>query len=511
MAISTNVDRRTLIKGTVAAGILGAVGAGLVSSEPALADGVRTDLKAITAPEFSTLDPQKLPSNAEILFCTNIFDGLVGLTDDGEVYPKLATSWTASDDGLSYTFTLRQGVKFHDGSDFTVEDAKFSVDRFAEETWMEFCAFPIESSEIVDDQTLKVNLSIPYGKFLSEFWYCEMVSKKYYESMSEEDFGRKPMGTGPYKFVEWATGQYITLEANEEYWDGAPTIKNVKLSFISDVNTALVALETGEGDFAYNSAVTALTYQTAEKNDADKLAVSSTSSANFYYVNFNIDRVSPEVRRALSYAIDREAVNTLVFEGYGVVGELPLLEGQEGYTEDLTTYPYDPAQAQQLLNEAGESGAYLTFYYSQSGDNDKLAQALQGQLANIGVTLELQPVESSTWWSTFTDGNYDLTRGGYPMEIDNTDTAYFDMFHSTGTFNLSQVKDPAVDEKLEAARVSLDATERDGIYQDLNRQFADDAYYIPLYWGPAFTIYNKDLKGAEAKHTGHYEFKNFSW
>ena len=131
----------------------------------------RDDMTVILGAEFTTLDPQKLPAVADINFCTNIFDGLVALDENGQVVPKLATDWVASEDGLHYTCQQRAGVKFHNGNDFTADDVKLSVERFRDESWMQFASFAVDSCDIVDHYTVTINMKYAYGNFLNMLWY----------------------------------------------------------------------------------------------------------------------------------------------------------------------------------------------------------------------------------------------------------------------------------------------------------------------------------------------------
>ena len=204
-------------------------------------------------------------------------------------------------------------------------------------------------------------------------------------------------------------------------------------------------------------------------------------------------------------------MNTVITEGTGTIGNFSIKEGWEGYTDDVTTYDYDPEKAKELLAEAGADGLELTFYYSSSSDNKKLGETLQSQWAQVGVTLDLEEVESGTWWANFTDGNYDVSRGGYPVEINITDTCYYDMFSSKGTFNVSQINDPEIDKLLEEGRVEQDSEKRNEIYQEVNKIMSDEAYYIPLYWMATDVLYNKDLQGVSAVASQEYHFCDYSW
>ena len=467
----------------------------------------RNDLTVILSSEFTTLDPQKLSANASINFCSNIFDGLVALDEESNVVPMLATDWEISPDGLDYTFHLREGVKFHNGNDLTAEDVKLSVERFRDNEWMAFASFAVDSCDIVDDYTVTIHLKFPYGNFLSMLWYCYIIDSDHYNSLSEEDFARNPVGTGAYQFVEWAPAQYVTLKANPDYWNGAPHIENLRFNFVSDSNTAMMALNTGEADLSFG--VTPLNYKQAV--EGGKLATDSTTGNNFYYINFNCDRISKEVRQAISYAIDRETFNVVINEDTGYLSDIALTEGQEGYTTDLTTYPYDPDKAMELLEQAGATDLSLTFYYDESSANTKMAQTLQSQLGTVGIELILEPVESGTWWSTFGNGDYDLSRSGYPMEAANTDSCYYDMFHSTGSFNVSRINNPELDALLDEARRELDPEKRNEIYIQVNQIMAEEAYYIPLYFSASLLVYNPDLQGVHALTSQNYQYKDMHW
>lgn len=479
------------------------------SSSTAESSSGKDSMTVIIGAEFSTLDPMALPSSAEISFCQNIFDYLVVGDENGDITGSVATDWT-TEDGTSYTFTLRDDIYFSNGDKLDAEDVVLSVERFRDESWMQYASFAVDSAEAVDENTVTINLKYAYAKFLNMLRYCAIIDSEYYNSTDYEEFARNPIGSGPYKLTSWTAGQNATLEANDKYWGEAPAIPNITINFVSDTNTVLVALENGEADLAYGTALSIVTYQ--EAVDGGELGTDTTTGNSFYYVNFNSQRLSKEIRQALSYATDREALNTVITEGIGTLGNFSIKEGWEGYTDDITTYEYDPEKAKSMLQEAGAENLELTFYYSSSTDNKKLGETLQSQWAQVGVNLILEEVESGTWWANFTDGGYDVSRGGYPVEVNNTDTCYYDMFHSTeGTFNVSQVSNPEIDALLEDARTEQDADTRDGIYQEVNQILSEEAYYIPLYWMPTSVVYNPDLQGVKAVASQEYHYWDYSW
>lgn len=467
----------------------------------------RTDLTVIIPDDFTTLDPQKLPSAAEMNFCANIFDTLVVMNENNVAEPYLAETWEVSEDGLTYTFHLKEGVKFQNGQEMTAKDVAFSADRFMEEEWMAFASFMLESADAVDAHTVTFTLKYPYSAFLSELEYLFIVSEDYYNSVTPEEFARKPIGTGAYQFVQWDAAQKIVLTANENYWGESPAIKDITFKIIPDTNTAFVAMEAGEADFYFKA--TALDVAQAEKEAG--LETDQCTSNNFTYVNFNSEKITKEVRQALSYAVDRETINIMVNEGTGILGNIPLTETQEGYTSDLTTYEYNPEKAKELLKAAGAEGITLDFFYGESATNTKLGQALQSMFNAVGVTLNLTPVESGTWWAEFEDGNYTVSRGGYPMEMFNTDAPYFDMYHSTGSFNVSRINNSEIDALLEEARTESDSEKRDEIYKKVNQICADEAYFIPLYFSRSSIIYKTGLQGVKAVPVEKYRYAEFYW
>jgi peptide/nickel transport system substrate-binding protein len=245
--------------------------------------------------------------------------------------------------------------------------------------------------------------------------------------------------------------------------------------------------------------------------DDANLKTDRTAGSRYVSVAYNADRIDEKTRQALSYAVDREALNTVVTEGTGTLTYLPLIEGEEGYTTDLTRYPYDPDKARALIKEAGKQNLKIDFFYGVSAQDTKIGQTLQAQWEDIGVTLELKPVETGTWWQLFGEGNYDVSRAGYPMLIDNTDASYFDAYHKDGTYNVGRVNDPEINRLLDQARVEQDAAARSELYVKVNQIFAAKAYHIPLFFVQQTVIYNKDLKNVKVLRDQRYQYRDFSW
>jgi peptide/nickel transport system substrate-binding protein len=469
--------------------------------------GPKDTLVVILPNDFTTLDPQRVPATLDINFISNIFDTLVTLDDNQKIIPSLAKSWTVSSDGLSYTFELEQGISFHNGKELTASDVVFSVGRFMSEEWMEFGSFSIKGAEALDDYTVRLNLKYPYAKILSLLVDLFIIDEETFKEQGEDRAAREPIGTGAYKFVSWNPEQEIRLEAFDDYFRGKPPIKNLIFKIIPDSNTAFVALETGEADLSFTAP--AADYLHA-KDDPD-LATAEIAGSRYVSVAYNAERINEKTRQALSYAVNREALNTIVTEGTGTLTYLPLVPGEEGYTTDLVTYPYDPQKARDLLKAAGKQNLKIDFFFGQSAQDTKIGQTLQAQWGEVGVSLELKPVETGTWWQLFGEGDYDVSRAGYPMFDDNTDVSYFDAYHRTGTYNVGRVNDPDVNALLDEARIEQDPSKRSGLYIRVNQILAERAYHIPLFFVIQTVIYNKDLKNIKPLRNQRYQYRDFSW
>jgi peptide/nickel transport system substrate-binding protein len=472
--------------------------------EPA---GPRDTLVVVLPNDFTTLDPQKVPATLDINFITNIFDTLVTLDSNQKIIPSLAKSWTVSDDGLVYTFELERGVKFHNGKDFTASDVVYSVTRFTAEEWMEFAAFSVRDAEVVDDYTVRINLKHPYAKILSLLIDLFIIDEETFREQGEERAAREPVGTGAYKFVSWEPARQIRLESNDNYFRGKPPIKNLIFKIIPDSNTAFVALETGEADLSFSATASDFLHAADEPN----LGTDKVAGSRYVSVSYNADRVDEKTRQALSYAVDREAINTIATEGTGTLTLLPLIPGEEGYTTDLVTYPYDPEKAGSLLASAGKPNLKIDYFFQQNTRDTKIAQTLQAQWQEAGVSLELRPVETGTWWQLFGEGDYDVSRAGYPMLDDNTDASFFDSYHKNGTFNVGRINDPDINRLLEQARGELDRDNRNELYVRINQIMAERAYHIPLFFVQETIVYNKDLRNVKALRNARYQYRDFSW
>ncbi|KKB08406.1 ABC transporter substrate-binding protein [Devosia geojensis] len=384
-----------------------ALGAVLTGAAGAQESAVRIAV----ALEPPTLDPTANAAEAvDIVVYQNVFEGLTRIDENGGVEPGLATEWTISEDGLTYVFTLAEGVVFHDGSSFDAEDVKFTFDRIlAEDSLNAQKALyePIESVTVVDPQTVEFTLSRPTGTFLFDIGRPDAVIVA---PESAENNSSVPIGTGPFAFVQWDRGSRVILERFDTYWGETPALTRATFLFIGDTATLINALLAGDVDGTNNMAAEAL--DVFANDPRFKVLVGTTEGEVVLATN---NRKPPfddiRVRQAMAHAIDRQALIDGVTYGYSQpIGSH--FAPHNPYYIDLTgTYPHDLDKARALLAEAGHpDGFAATLKLPPVGYARNSGQILASQFAQIGIRLELINVEWAQWLEdVFTNHDFDLS------------------------------------------------------------------------------------------------------
>ena len=448
--------------------------------------------------EPKALDPAAVTAVNDFRILVNIFDGLVRYKDGTlEVEPALATDWTISEDGTVYTFTLREGVQFHDGTPFNAEAVVFNFERMLDEDHpyhttgpfpLAFFFSAIESVEALDDNTVQFTLNAPYAPFLSNLAYPTglIVSPNSVETHGAE-VGRNPVGTGAFAFVEWRSNEAVVVEANEDYWDGAPGLEAVVFRPITDANTRTAEMLAGGIDLMVEVPPVALS---EFQNDAFKLYEQAGPHVWFLILNAKEGPFADvRVRQAANYAINKEAIVNDVLEGTAEVAAGPTPPAFAwAYNEALEPYPYNPERARELLAEAGVEGAELTFYVTEGGsgmlDPVAMGTAIQADLEAVGLDVNIETYE----WNTFLgevnpglEGKADMAEMAWMTN--DPDTLPFlalrtDAWPEEGGFNSGYYSNPEVDELLEAARVATDQGERARLYRAMQAIVQEDAPWV---------------------------------
>jgi peptide/nickel transport system substrate-binding protein len=446
--------------------------------------------------EPKSLDPAAVTAVNDFRILMNLYDGLVRYQDGTlEVEPALAESWEISDDGTVYTFQLRQGVSFHDGTPFNAEAVKFNFDRMLDEDHpyhdtgpfpLSFFFSAIQQTEVVDDYTVRMTLDAPYAPLLSNLAYPTglLVSPA---AVAEHgaDFGRNPSGTGPFGFAEWQSNTRVVLEKNPDYWDGAPTLNALVFRPITDANTRVTEMLSGGLDLM----VEVPPDNVSTFADDAGFTVYEQAGPHLWFLILNLKEEpfsDVRVRRAVNHAINKQSLVDNVLSGTATVATGPIPAAFSwAYNEELEPYPYDPDKARELIAEAGAEGAEVVFYVTEGGsgmlDPIPMGTAIQADLNAVGLNVSIETYE----WNTFLgqvnpglEGKADMAEMAWMTN--DPDTLPFlalrtEAWPENGGFNSGYYSNPEVDELLEQARRSTDQAERAELYKRMQAIVYEDA------------------------------------
>jgi peptide/nickel transport system substrate-binding protein len=479
-----------------------------------------------------TLDAQQMTDYNSTRAGRNIFDALLHFKDEStEVEPALAESWDISTDGKVYTFHLRQGVKFHDGTDFNADAVIFSFERqidpnhpyydTGEFAYADFTLGMVEKIEKVDDYTVSISLKEPFAPFLANMAMhsATIVSPTAVEKYGR-DFSKNPVGTGAFKFVSWSPGIEIVLEKNPDYWDGSPTIDKVIYRPILDDQARMNELEAGGVDFIVNIPPDDLARLKADT----RFTTVEQAGMHTWYVVFNCQKApfdDVKVRQALNYAVDRQAIIEGILQNTGTLADSPLPPVLWSYTSDVQSYELNQEKARQLLTEAGyPDGLSINFWVPSSGSGMQqpvaMGQAIQADLKKVGVDAKIETFE----WGTYLDKTIVEDAQTLPEMFqmswigDNGDPDNFlyillsgDQYPPNG-FNLGHCKDDAVDEILREARTTLDQAKRTELYVQAQKMLVEDAFWVPIDHETQIVVMKANITNFKLHPTGDFRFKD---
>ena len=420
---------------------------------------------------------------------SNLYDGLVMRTPDLKLQPGLATSWDFLDDNKRIRFHLRKGVKFHDGEDFNAAAVKFTFDRLlgpeGAKGPQQANYTSIGSVTIVDDYTVDFTLKSPDPVLITKLagYGAMIVPPKYIQEKGDTYFNLHPVGTGPFKFIDYKPKVSLTLEANPSYWGGAPKLSGLVYRFIPEAATQVSELQSGGVDIATLIPISL----TKTISDDPKLRLVSITGPEVATLRFNTNdgiTKNPAVRKALVEAVDRDAIIDQILQGNAK--PIASLESSLsfGYDPDLKPLPFDPAGAKTALTKAGVkpgTSIELSFVGSDATFRE-VSQTVAAYLQAVGINVALKSYETNVYYADLvphgkTGAMYQQTWGGWTFDFDNT--AYL-LYHS-GQFWNPYVKDPKLDDMLEAQRASYNVDERQKILRQIADYTAEQAFEIPLY------------------------------
>ncbi len=449
--------------------------------------------------EPASLDPHVSTASNDFRIAVNVYDGLVRNTPGTlEIEPALATDWTISDDGLEYIFNLREGVTFHDGTPFNAEAVKFNFDRMLDESHpfastgpfpLAFFFSSIDNVEVVDDLTVKFTLNEAFAPLMSNLASPSglIVSPAAVEQHGA-DYGRNPVGTGPFKFEEWQSNTRVVVSRNEDYWDGPAPLEAVIFRPIVDANTRVAEMLSGGIDVLLETPPD----NVAQFRDDPSFQLKEAVGPHVWYVMLNAKEgpfADKLVRQAVNYAVNKDSLVTDVLQGTADVSAGPIPPAFNwAYNEDVEPYPYDPDRARELLAEAGAEGASLTFLVTEGGsgmlDPVPMGTAIQADLAAVGLDVEIKTYEWNTFLSEVNpglEGKADMAEMAW-MTTDPDTLPFLTLrtaaFPDQGGFNSSYYSNPEVDALLDQARVSTDPEERGELYRQVQALVHEDAPWL---------------------------------
>lgn len=493
---------KTIKRGITATFIAIALAGAAFSATPALAAGKLT----VSSPQDpGSWDPADTFLVQWAAVATNIFDGLTYRGPDLKLVPGLAEAWEELDEGKRIRFKLRQGVKFHNGEDFNAEAVKFTFDRLLGEEGAKgpqrsnYTA--IESVEIVDPFTVDMKLKAPDPVLLTKLagYGAMIVPPKYIQEKGEDNFNTNPVGTGAFKFVSYAPKVNIKLEANADYWGGAPKLSELEYRFITEPSTAVAELQAGRVDLVIPPTIPIGMIPVIQGDS--KLEVLSVPGPTVDALRFNTrDGITadPKVRKALIMAVDRATIVQSLLAGQAT--EIASFQGELsfGYDPELKSLPFDPEGAKKLLAEAGvKPGAAVQIdIRGNDATMNEVAQIVASYLQVVGVNATIKPYETNVLLNDIipqgkTGAMFQQKWGGWTFDYDNT---AYSMYHSGERWNPYD-KDETLDKLLESQRPLTDGAERERILREIAAYAADRALEMPLYNTKAIYGISKRVKG----------------
>ena len=428
--------------------------------------------------------------------------------------PDLATKWEAAPDGLSWTFTLRQGVKWHDGKPFSADDVKFTFDSILDpktNTRLRADLSYINEVQVVDPGTVRFLLKQPFAALPVFMGYCAGIVPKHLlagqDINTAAEFNKKaPVGTGPFKFKEYVSGSHVTLVANPEYFRGRPKLDSITLKILADQNTIAAQLNTEELSFGI---VEPAVWKAFEGNANLELFTANINS--WWHVSPNLTKPlfqDKRVRQAVAYGIDRQAISNAVGMGKLVpaAGPIPAFLG-DWYNPNVKPYPYDLEKAKKLLAEAGwtpgpdgilrKDGQPLKFVFSWGRvvGRDDVGTLVHQYLKKLGMDVTAESVEWSAYMARFQSRDFEVCLDRWQAPYDPDVYSFFHTTAAKGGKNATQASNPEIDKLLEQGRAEGNEAKRKEIYFRLQEVLAEELPTIFMLYHPEFQVRSRKFGG----------------
>ncbi len=460
------------------------------ASEPAAKP--KDSVTLVISGDPQSFDPTKTAMGGNLAVTYQIYDALFQLKNDHSLENRLAQNYTVAEDGMTYSFELVQGVKFHNGEELKAGDVVFTIHHYKDSAFSQRYVSAIESVTATGDYTFEIKTIAPTATFLTDLANVGIMNQK---AVTEggEAYSDNPVGTGPYQFVKYQPGVQIELTRFDDYYRGPASIKDVIYRVITDDNTATVSLRTGEVD-AGSFALTSYDEVVSDPN----LVAHEWLSTGIVYFTMNHE-VAPFdnklVRQALNYAVDRDFILQTDAEGFGLATGEMLPESAFGYSDKIDrTYTYDPEKAKELLQEAGITTPMdIGTIKIPDGWGKTAAEVFMECLADVGLNVTIESLEMNKFFDDVDFGDYQIAITNWGASDADGNSPLYTSDQIDG-LNSARYNNPRVDELFAQGKATLDSDARLDIYAELYNIINEDAVYIPLYVQSEQYAHNKDLK-----------------
>lgn len=444
--------------------------------------------------EPTSLDPHLVDDGGERAVNDNVYETLLARTPDGELVPGLAAELPTRLDATTWQFTLRDGIAFHNGEPFNADAVVASVNRIsrlidAAVTDNDGFFASLSGAEAVDDLTVNITTEAPDGVLPSRMYWLKIIPAS---AEASDDLSDSVVGTGPYQLTDWTRGESVTLVANPDYWDGEPSITDVQYRFITEAGSRFAGLLSGDYDLITN----------LNPEDVPQAPQSATAQGQEHPVLIlDADEgitADPNVRLALNLAVDKAAIADSLFSGFAVIDPGQVLSPSIlGHNPNIDAYPYDAAQAAQLIEDAGVAGETITLVGESSGRwllDAELVQAIAGYWEEAGLTVDLQLPEFGQYLDVLFDreNRADAIFVSSSNDILDADRQ-LSTYYQAGAIGASNSNDQ-LSVLIDDARAEVDADAREALYQEAVQIAYDEAYFVWL-------INNEDIYGLSERMT----------
>ena len=458
--------------------------------------------------DITSLDPHRGFQERAYTLTNNMYDPLVTMDADMNVAPCLATSWEWSEDECSLTMHLRENVKFHNGEDFTAEDAIFTIDLLQKE--QNAFGDGYIGCDAPDSKTLVIKFSSPMPSCLNVLTdpLISMLPKDTYEA-DPDGFATKPVGTGPYKMKDYSTGDYYTLERFDDYWGEPAKTKYLTMKIVPESGQRVTLLQTGEIDVAYDIPYNSVS--TVKQDENLQLLQTPSVKIIMFYMDSKDDQPwkDPKVRQAIAYAIDKDSIVQAVTYGYGKPTYDILPSNLTDYRA-ITEYSYNVEKAKQLMADAGYADGFeMPCWCNSAQANTELATILQNQLEAIGITLKIETLDDNTITARGNAGDpFGMRIHFFSNNIGHADYVLNWTLRTGSPTNYGRFSNAEYDELHAKWKCTGEGAERDEMTDKLFEIYSENLPMIPVYQDVKLIGATADLEGLNLSQMGAHEYQN---